>query len=209
MEIGKKTGEKFSIFRKNLSEKNLLSLKSFINENFFSNSFPIEEKYKDLLKDINIILKEGITNKAFNIIKKVSKIMNSPFMDLYKRGIYEFKDLINIIKKMPSYQKASIVGFMVAPIPGTELVSLILFGTWKIYRNNFTKEAKKCNKLGEVQYKQKDKCIRLIKKQLILKRIIQIQKLKEYCKKTKNPNKCNNKLNLKIIELKKKLNKII
>lgn len=72
----------------------------------------------------------------------------------------------------------------------------------KIYKNYFSKAAKACaGKTGKV----KDLCMEEFKRKAVQAEISALEKAKKYCKKSKTPNECVNKLNQEIQKNKGKM----
>jgi len=87
----------------------------------------------------------------------------------------------------------------------TLLTVYVIGVTWSIYEAYFSLSVKTCKKKFPNNLTKYNKCVKEFKNRAKFQRIKNLQKGKLLCKKTKNPKKCEQKLNKKILEIRKSM----
>jgi len=82
------------------------------------------------------------------------------------------------------------------------VVAGILTFTYKRYKRNWTKAGRYCKGTSG---SQRTACLRRFKVAILKKRIEDLQKAKEFCKKSRNPQKCVSKVDAKILKIKERV----
>lgn len=87
-------------------------------------------------------------------------------------------------------------------VAGGALATILLMASYKIYKNKYSEAAQACSKFkGD----EKDDCMRKFKMQAVQKQLQELRESIHKCDKSKDPDLCREKINEKIIKLRKKL----
>jgi len=182
--------EAFNVFKKNL-EKNKDDLNEFIGEkytnNFLSNLLNINEYGFYSNKDsVEKMISEGIIakSKKRTILDKIKELMKT---DEYIPTSY-----------IPLLVTGVVGGGLGGGIGGSFLATILIYMGINMYERNFSKASKVCvEKFGD----EKNICMNKARLESCKREIIELRKLKNFCKKSKNPKNCEKKIDKKINEI--------
>jgi len=112
----------------------------------------------------------------------------------FKRYAESVADYNKFVARTNQITKIIVVSFLVLYLVGI---------TWSIYESFQSVASKSCKKKFPKNKTEYDKCVKNFKNKAKIQRINHLQKGKLLCKKTKNPKLCEQKLNQKILDVKK------
>jgi hypothetical protein len=133
---------------------------------------------------------------------------NNEYLDFLKGNngnnhLNEFLDPLDImiflkngLKSQSFWDRATPGGKAVLVIGGATLAAMIATAGTKIYKNYLSKIARKCNNAPN-----KEECMQKARAEAKKFRIKQLQKAKDTCKKSKDPAKCESRVDKEIMKL--------
>lgn len=154
--------------------------------------FPIGEK-------LNI---GDIVNAAEQFAKKQGKIMLQDIPPEQKKKLE--RALINASNELQGKSGSGSSGTLIG-IASAATAALIIFVSYKIYQNFFSKAAKACGQLGGGK---KQVCMFKFRKKAYGEQIRSLVIGKKACRRTKDPKKCVAKIDRRISKLRNRLSKL-